>query len=123
MTPPPDFEDVPQTGAGIADVVAGIVARKLLGWLAGVMAAGLVVLIAASLVFWSTVQADTARSEEVHRTLQRDVASLDGDLEAHGHPEIAEDLGAMRTDLATLRTKVDAIAVDVSAIEELLRRR
>jgi len=123
MTPPtdpapPSFDDVPQTGAGpsVADQVAGTVARKLLGWIAAAAGSGLVALIGASLLFWSTVQADAARAEEVHRTMQRDVAHLEGDVEEHGHAELGEDV-------ATLRTKIDRMQEDVDRIERLLDER
>lgn len=114
----PDLEDVPTTGAGpsVADQVAGTVARKLLGWLAGVAAIGLVALVGASLAFWSTSQATSARAEEVHRTLQRDMTHTVGQIEHHGHTDVSQEL-------ATLRTKIDGIQEDVTRIQRLLDER
>jgi ubiquinone biosynthesis protein UbiJ len=121
---PPSFDDVPSTsGPSVADQVASTVARSLVKWLGGIAASGIVVFVGAGLLFWSGVKADAAVAEQTHRTLQRDVAELAGDVEQHGHPDIAEDISDIRRDVARLETKVGDMAEDVARIERPLDER
>ena len=123
--PAPAQLDDDRTGTGISveDRVASTVSRSIVKWLATLGASGLVVLVGAGLLFWSSTQAQAARSEEVHRTLQRDATELAGDVEQHGHPEIAQDIAAIQRDVGILQTKIDSIGRDVEEIERLLRQR
>ena len=120
----PAFDESPSKAQpSMAEQVSRALAPTLVKWAAGMLATGMLMLGGTSLAFYTSTHADGARAEEVHRTLQRDVTGLAGDVEDHAHPEIAEDISEIRTDLATLRTKIMDMGDDIDDIERLLDER
>jgi len=115
---PPSYDDVPTTGAtpSIADQVSGAANRAVTKAVVAVALALLVPGLVGAVAFYTSVKADSARTEEVNRVMQRDIASVAGDVDAHGHSDLGEDV-------ATLRTKIDRMQEDVDRIRRLLDER
>ena len=80
-------------------------AGQLRGWALGIIAAGILGFGGTALVFWTTVQSDQARNEEVHQTLRRE-------LEA-----VSDDQSDATRDLAEIRRDVSLIKASASSVE------
>jgi len=108
--------------SAVADEVTSAVSRKLVGWLAGIIAVGVVSLAGSSIAFYATVHADSARNEELHTAMQLDINELAAKVDRQERAQ-----AAMQTTfagrVATLTTKIDTMQLALTRIQGLLDER
>ena len=67
-------------------------------WALGIIATGIIGFGGTALTFYSSVQADQARSEEVHRRLESDIVELNAATDGHTQAlaDIAGDVSSLK---------------------------
>lgn len=93
----------------VADQVTNAVSKKIIGWLAGILATGLIALTSASVAFFATVRADAARNEEVHRSMQRGLAEVESDVGEHEHSNMSEDIAVLRSKTTSMDNRLQSM--------------
>ena len=121
-----DYSDLTGTDAGARDAVAeqvtAAVSKKIVGWLAGIMAVGIVSLAGSAILFYTTVHADAARYEELHTGMRHDIDVLQAKVDRQEEVQ-AERQTVFTAQVATLSTKIDTMQQALTRIQGLLDER